>query len=219
MSSSYNKLLITPYKHGSKGAKALKEALGCKFTRRENTQVKPNTTTHIVNWGCSRMQPALTGCNVLNHPDAVALASNKREFFNSMPPDIVPPFTTSQEEASKWVEEGSTVFCRTLLKASGGRGIVLAKQPEELVEAPLYTKWVRPSQEYRVHIFQECLLDIQRKARKRDVPDEEVNWKIRNLAGGFIFARNEEFEEELVNKLRKVAVQAVEGCGLDFGAA
>ena len=33
------------------------------------------------------------------------------------------------------------------------------------------------------------VIDVRRKALKNGVPKEHVNWKIRNLDGGFIFAK------------------------------
>ncbi|MNL18562.1 hypothetical protein D3C87_1397120 [compost metagenome] len=59
-------------------------------------------------------------------------------------------------------------------------------------------------------------MDIQRKARRKDVADDAINWKIRNHGNGFIFARNEDGitpPDVLVQ-----AVNAVKALGLDFGA-
>ncbi len=66
-----------------------------------------------------------------------------------------------------------------------------------------------------VHARNGEVLDVQRKARKKEVPDEQVTWKIRNLAGGFIFARGDCNPEEGV---KEQAVKAVDALGLDFGA-
>ena len=58
-------------------------------------------------------------------------------------------------------------------------------------------------------------MDIQRKARKRDVPDDAVNWQVRNLDGGFIFAREGVVASPVASE---EAVKAVESLSLDFGA-
>ena len=80
------------------------------------------------------------------------------------------------------LQEGNTVVARTILNGNSGAGIVLVENEEQLVDAPLYTVYIPKKQEYRVHVFRGQVLDVQRKARKQDVPDDEVNWKIRNMA-------------------------------------
>ncbi len=64
-------------------------------------------------------------------------------------------------------------------------------------------------------MFKGQVIHSSRKARKKDIPDEEVNWQVRNHKNGFIFQHeNFELPEECVVK----AKEAVELCGLDFGA-
>ena len=60
-----------------------------------------------------------------------------------------------------------------------------------------------------------AVVDIQRKARKRDVADDAVNWQVRNLDGGFIFAREGVVEAP---EASEEALKAVAALGLDFGA-
>src|SRR3546814_6628533 len=50
-------------------------------------------------------------------------------------------------------------------------------------------------QEYRVHVLNGKVVDVQRKARVKDFPDDKVNWKIRNHDNGFIYARDEKLAE------------------------
>ncbi|MDT9694122.1 hypothetical protein Q5762_38495, partial [Streptomyces sp. P9(2023)] len=87
-----------------------------------------------------------------------------------------PMFTTSKEEAQGWLDEGTIVVARTMLRGHSGAGIVLHSGDDELVDAPLYVKYVKKTQEYRVHVAFGEILDQQRKARRQDTPDEEVNW-------------------------------------------
>ena len=131
-----------------------------------------------------------------------------------------PKFTTSTGQAYSWLEEGFQVVARTILNGNSGAGIVLLEEAhleEPAINAPLYVKYVPKKQEYRVHVFRNEVVDVQRKARRKDVADEDVNWKIRNHGNGFIFARGEALgdvpEDVLVQS--KLAVAA---CGLDFGA-
>ncbi|MNN94301.1 hypothetical protein D3C81_2129010 [compost metagenome] len=46
-----------------------------------------------------------------------------------------------------------------------------------------------------------------------------MNWKVRNLANGFIFARGEDALGNVPKDVLDQAVKAVASLGLDFGAA
>lgn len=128
-----------------------------------------------------------------------------------------PKFTANWEVAEGWIDEGYVVVCRTILNGNSGEGIVLAETVDELVEAPLYVRYVPKKQEYRVHVFRDGVVDVQRKARRKDVADDQVNWKIRNHDNGFIFARGEDLGEVPEDVLTQ-SINAVKACGLDFGA-
>jgi len=90
---------------------------------------------------------------------------------------------------------------------------VLAKREEDVVPAALYVRYVPKQEEYRVHIFQGQVIDVQRKARKHDFPDPD--WQIRNHANGFIYARNNLRYPECIEQ---VALEAYRHFNLDFGA-
>lgn len=85
----------------------------------------------------------------------------------------------------------------------------------EECDAPLYVKYIKKQQEYRVHVFNGSVIDVQRKMRRTDTPTEEVNWKIRNHSNGFIFGRE---GVELPTSATDMCVAAVQAIGLDFGA-
>lgn len=211
------KLFVYPYKAGSKSAKTLAGALGSKRIKKKNSKFRPKGKV-VINWGSSSLpQNIIDNAIILNHPEAVRKASNKLAAFDIMldSMDTLPEFTKLRDVALKWIEDGHKVFCRTKLTGNSGDGIVIAETLEGLVDAPLYTKWARIDKEYRIHVFRGEVIDKQRKARKKEVPDEDVNWKIRNLAGGFIFARGDCNPE---NGVEQAAVKAVKALGLDFGA-
>jgi hypothetical protein len=129
-----------------------------------------------------------------------------------------PEFTTSHVEAQMWLNGGSTVVERHILNGNSGAGIVLV-EPDGGVgisRAPLYVKYVPKKQEYRVHVCGGQAVDIQRKARRKDVEDDAINWKIRNHDNGFIFARNE--GDVVPPDVIVQSVNAVNLLGLAFGA-
>jgi hypothetical protein len=116
------------------------------------------------------------------------------------------------------LRDGATVLERHVVNGNSGKGIVVV-EPEggELAIAPLYTYYIRKKSEWRVHIFQGSVVDVQRKARRKDVPDDQINWKVRNYDNGFIFARGEEMGE-VPRSVIWAATNAMAALDLDFGA-
>lgn len=207
---------LIPYKVGSASAKALAEALDIKRIRQEGPQINLRGQT-LINWGCSNITRQILNADVLNKPEAIQKSVNKLTAFQCFEDaDVdIPEFTTSIDDARSWINDGKKVVCRTKLSSYGGEGIVIAERADQLVEAPLYVKYIPKEQEYRVHVLHGNTFFAQRKARKLEVPDDQVNWQVRNLAGGFIYAnQNVEISEEV----RTQSVAAVSALGLDFGA-
>ena len=66
-----------------------------------------------------------------------------------------------------------------------------------------------------MHVWMGEVFFAQRKARRLDTPDEEVNWQVRNHENGFIFANQ---NIELPDGVADASVRAVEALGLHFGA-
>lgn len=215
-------IIVFPYKNGSKSVAELKKAGVGVEIKREDSKFKGAAHKRVVNWGSSQLPETVAKCKVLNKPEAVALAGNKLSFFQKMAEtgnnELVVPWTTNEKEAAVWtVRENKEVVARTKLTGHSGEGIILFNSHDRLPKAPLYTQYVPKKQEYRVHVVNGKVIDIQRKARKQDVADENVNWKIRNMDGGFIYARDFK-PEDLPAAIPVYAVKAVAACGLDFGA-
>lgn len=208
-----SRIFVYPYKMGSRSAKALSEALSAKQIKLSGSNFRESPNKTVINWGS-------TSCpyECMNTPAEVKDASDKLVAFLAMDDaDVsVPDFTNSSETASDWLREGHTVVVRHSLTGSSGHGIELISDPSvEMPEAPLYTKYVKKTDEYRVHVFNGKVIDVQKKMRKNDVPAEEVNWQIRNLAGGFIFGRE---GIDTPAACTEEAIKAVHSLGLLFGA-
>lgn len=117
-----------------------------------------------------------------------------------------------------WVEkqsvpEDTKVVCRTVLRGHSGAGIVISNSRADLVDAPLYTRYVKKEQEYRVHVMGDKAFFVQRKAKKSGV--EQVNWDVRNLANGFVFVMIS--MGDVATQVKEEAVKAIAALGLDFG--
>jgi hypothetical protein len=213
-----SRVAIAPYKRGSRSARLLRdglsEALGkdVLFITPERVGLCKSSRV-VVNWGSSGVSD--TNATVINSASAVSVASNKhRSLLHFKLADVPhPDYTTDNQQAKEWIDQGHKVVCRTLLTAHSGQGIVVAKQHSELVDAPLYTKYIRKQKEFRVHVFSSKILDIQEKRRSSSVDDHHPY--IRNHANGYVFCRGDINEPD---DLRDVAVSAVASLGLDFGA-
>ena len=206
---------LYPYNQASESAKALAKALGIKRLKREGGHLNVDT---LLNWGCSsdNFPRRLTCGEILNDPNFVRIATNKLKAFRELNGHVsIPDFTDCPVEAKKWLDEGVTVVERHKLTGHSGEGVRIVEPGEELQRAPLYVKYIPKVNEYRLHVFRDRVFFVQRKARKEEVPNEEVNWKVRNLKGGFIYANQ---NIEVADQAKEQAIIAVKTLGLDFGA-
>jgi glutathione synthase/RimK-type ligase-like ATP-grasp enzyme len=203
------KVRVYPYKQGSKSAKALAEATGGKVLKHVGSKYKPRAGDVVINWGSGnvpRFAPATTLNAEVN--DASCKLASFRRF--SAAEVRVPEWWTDRAE----IQLGQfPIVCRKVLRGHSGNGIVIANTPEELVNAPLYTQYVKKKDEYRVHVMGGAAFFIQRKARKLDVA--EPNWQVRNLEGGFVFV--ETVVDDVPNDVIDQSVAAIEALNLDFG--
>jgi len=167
----------------------------------------------VINWGNSQQPEINYPRLILNHPRFVKNAINKLTTFNILKEASVsiPEFTVFKSIAIRWIQEGKTMVARTLLRASEGRGIVLANTEKQLPNAPLYVQYIKKNKEFRVHIFQNKVIDVQEKRRRRG----NGSAPIRNTANGYVFCRDN-IEEP--TDLRSIALAAVQALRLDFGA-
>ena len=214
------KMYIYSHNPHSEGAKALSQALNVKRIKHGNSKFRGGMGKAIINWGAGTLPDQVVACQtILNKPQAIRNASNKLKSFELFQEAgvTVPQFFTSKEQAVEYLSQnaGSSIVCRTKLNGHSGDGIVIVGGDDAVVDAPLYTAYVKKQEEYRYHVFMGQVVDIQRKARKRDVPDDAVNWQVRNLDGGFIFAREGVVASPVASE---EAIKAVAALGLDFGA-
>lgn len=207
----------------SDGGRALATALGC-FYKNLKRNDRPITRDININWGCSSIPDnILRDRLILNRPQDVAMCSNKLRLFQHMEgTGFMPSFTTDLAVATTWTEQRSRVVCRTTLTGHSGEGIVIASTADQLVPAPLYVKYVRKAHEFRVHVMHGKAIHVQRKARRAEVPDDQVNWQVRNLAGGFVYANEENEAGQQYIELKRSACSFAEeisfNLALDFGA-
>jgi glutathione synthase/RimK-type ligase-like ATP-grasp enzyme len=175
----------------------------------EGSRFRPRPGDLVINWGSTNCWLA----DAENTANAVAEASDKLAAFAVMQAaDVsVPAFWTSPEDIPEDVRW--PVVCRTVLNGHSGRGIVIANNRDELVDAPLYVEYVPKQDEYRVHVVRGEVICIQQKRRIHEHPNP--NWQVRNHSNGFVFAR---CDVVCPDSVTSNAVAAVVALGLDFGA-
>lgn len=120
---------ILPYKIGSASAKKLKEELNAVFIKLKDSKYRYRDNHIVINWGNSRRLAVLEGADILNKPEAVAIATNKLTAFKALEENGVPtvPFTTEKEIAEDWTRGGHKVFVRNELTGHSGEGIEVVK--------------------------------------------------------------------------------------------
>lgn len=213
---------VLPYRAGSRSATALAGALpGGRCLRLRGSNFRPRANDIIINWGNTNREllDRYRGSVLLNGGD-LRVASNKLQFFNRMRDtgngEIIPRFWTNQGDIP---DDAFPIVCRTVLAGHSGDGIVIAANRRELVAAPLYVQYVKKSHEYRVHVGsrgrEQQIIAIQRKARNRAIPDDQINWQVRNHHNGFVFVRGDVAPDPSVLACARTGLVA---SGLDFGA-
>lgn len=215
-------MYIYSYNERSESAKQLSIGLDAPRVKHNHSKFKGDKSKIIINWGSSELPKEVMKCHILNHPNLIAISTNKLNYldmcFNS---DVrVPEFTENKEQAKGWIEQGHAVICRRILNGSSGVGIIYSEAVNKLVNAPLYTKYVPKKDEYRIHCFFDALQKglpqifyVQRKYRNPEKVNP--NWIIRNIEGGFLYEHNN------INPPKDVldqSLKAFKASNLNFGA-
>ena len=204
---------IYPYRQGSASARALADALEGRVLRLEGSTYEKSPGDVVINWGSVNPSP---DCDYNKSGDALRIATNKLLFFQTLARygHCVPYWT----DIDALVRGDFPVVCRTVLAGHSGEGIVIADTREELVPAPLYTKYIKKDSEYRIHVGKRdgvaVVISEQRKVARAE--DRPTDWRIRNLNNGFVFQRNDIVIPECVRFVAKDTLNQLNG--VDHGA-
>lgn len=173
----------------------------------------PKQYKYIINWGNTEEIHARTYQQVINQPEAVARAVDKLAAFRTLEQAgvSVPTFSTTKPTIGK----GEIWFARTMLRASGGAGIVVLRNGDSIPDAPLYVRYVKKQREFRVHVVNGEVIFCQEKKREREAEQTADKKLIRNYDNGWVFCL---VNEEPPEGVKDVAIAAVSSLGLDFGA-
>jgi hypothetical protein len=106
------------------------------------------------------------------------------------------------------------VVARQVINGSEGVGIIVFDKGTEVPPAPLYTAYVPKRKEFRVHIWNGEVIDVQEKRKKQGFNGDR-NTFVRNTNNGYVFCRTDVVEP---TDLRSIAVNAVTAIQRDYGA-
>lgn len=125
-----------------------------------------------------------------------------------------PQFATTSDEARNL--DCRTLLARTLIKSTNGRGIIeFEKSDGEYPRAPLYTEYIPKKAEYRVHVFNGEVIDVQQKRKRRDFDAESRNTRIKNVHNGYTYCRDGITHDP---RFRQLAIDACSALGYFYGA-
>jgi len=194
------KLRLVSNKLGSKSLKLLQEGLSTKLGY------------HV--W---RSKKAKHGRENIVYGDCKDKLFQYEWFADNQIPAL--PFTTDPEVVSCWLyHEGHTVFARTLTRASEGKGIVVLEPNAKIVPAPVYTLYRKKKREFRVHVFQDQVVQVLEKRKRKEFTGERET-KIRNTANGYVFCSENVVEPEGIRELALKASKVTNSMfkGVDIG--
>lgn len=211
----------------SRAGMAVARALGIRVFRdmqRLNRWLDRNgdARVKVINWGNITCPYPVVG-RVLNRGVAVYSASNKFESNTWFRRENIPSVlvTRSGSEASEWLNrDRRTVFLRRdFLSAGKGIRVIDPLHPVRLGDLDrqhFYSRYYPKTHEFRVHVGGGRAIDIVEKKARHGVPRTSL---IRNHANGWVFAHeNFSLNTEDLERLKTLAIQAVNVLTLDFGA-
>ena len=188
----------------------------------EGSKYVPKKSDYLINWGNGGfntfkelLQPKTEEPKLINNPVFVDIAANKIKTFKALDKAKVESlsWTTNKAQAEKWQKEhNATIVVRKTIDGCCGEGIEIIEPQNKLPDAPLYTVYQKKTDEFRVHVFKNKVIDIVQKKLKKGI---KSNGKIRNVDDGWLFSHK---VTHIPQDLEQLGINAVKACGLDFGA-
>jgi len=194
-------IYLMPYRVGLRSTAALRE-IG--FLIR-NDHARMQRGIPVLYWGrVPESQRGLVDTSriIINPDPPSGLVSNKRAWAESQFSDSI-EYTTSIEEARNWAgEQGEKVVCRTTLTGHSGEGIVIARQSDEVVESPLYSRYFKKVREFRAYVAMTgeytAIKYLASKRNRGDVTDPD-DLLIRSGEKGWVYQVEEPYETMVQN--------------------
>lgn len=206
---------IAPWRLSSKGAKGVANELNIKRIKPVHSRYRYRSGDKVINWGRGHCSFPV----VLNQPEAVTFAVNKRRAWDRFHDRGVPTVesTRDRETASAWLLCGSRVYRRETLTGHGGRGVSVLSGDEGVRsiwndnQSYTYTKGFPTNREFRVHVVGDNAVSVLEKKKRRGTNPDPL---IRSHGDWVFCCNNLDSYPEVV---KEQAIAAVKALGLDFG--
>lgn len=198
------KPIIYPYKVGLNSTRLLREA-GC-AVRYDTSRVRQGVA---IAWGNRTPPPWSDRVTWINDPASLVRVSNKWRWAETCSYyGFGPTHTQHTDVAQSWAGvKGRKVLCRTLLNASRGRGIVVARNAEQVVDAPLYSVYFKKNQEYRVIMTGAGEVVYFASKRRPDGLEMDRDAKlIRTSDSGYVYQTEETIPYAVLEATKEAAV-------------
>jgi hypothetical protein len=215
--------------HSNGSGAVLARALGIGHGGPDSTR-RTRQDRFVINWGVTRYpehwrQAAITFSNPCL---AVSACVNKKDTIKTLQDeeDVVPCVfgTDCKLQAKRFIEDDGKVVVRTVLNGHSGAGIIICRDPNNIPDAPLYTRYFRKDAEYRVHVAYGNVILIQQKRRGEDhdnlVNDDRDRALIRTNDNGWVFCISD-LDCDTRNYrglISDLAIRAAAAVGINHGA-
>lgn len=220
----YKRVVIVPYKMGSKAAKALKGGLiaaGVRCFRKLHTSVyQPKKKDLVIYYGGDQCLATRTPHNTRN--SVRYIAQNKLYTLRVLTDQGLScvEWTEHRHVALEWYFANTPFMARMTLSGHSGQGIITFEEKPadwekfsgDVPLAPLYTKYKKKTFECRIHVYNGSVIDAQIKKKEKGA---EANPLIRNHHTGWVYCRE---GYEPTEECKDLAIKAVAALELDFGA-
>ena len=223
----YERILL-PYNDFSNGARELAKALNIMRVQRQRTPLDTLKDVKVcINWGLTSTPKLLKAGKIINSFKLTGICSNKVKFFEFMADkDVrIPVWTGDLETALSWAEKGEVVMGRSATGSCGSDITFYGDDTEKFNSSDFFVQYKKKKHEFRLHLVRNgdeigLFLSQKKTARATDddgnpIDTKDLDWRIRNHANGFIFARNGFTVPE---DCKVQATNAFRATGLDFGA-
>jgi len=204
------------YNMGSESVKLLTEKMDVYQIKHRGSRYRPKINDVLINWGAHTIPGNLRDMHIINDPEYTRVVADKGLYASKIDYNAFRSieFTNNPVTADTWQLQGFTVVARTILNGHEGHGIKIIKPNDQMINAPLYSKYQPKDREYRVHVVDGKAIKVQRKLRPTDLgPAGDGIFMVRNTANGFRFCTVVDCPED-------VKTQAINACkhfNLDFG--
>lgn len=209
------KPIIYPYKKGLRSTALLRDTGAA--VRYDTSNVTRRRTA--IAWGNRNVPSWANNVDWVNHPAAIPVVADKLNWGKLCSGSVAsvcstdfahstPDFLFSLDEAEEASEAGLKVLCRTVLNGNSGEGIVVARRPDQLVEAPLYSVYVPKQREYRVVYGSQCgVIHLASKRRRPDTDLPPNGNLIRTMNNGWVYQLETEAPEPVLRAVRAVSYE------------